>query len=99
MFYYFWYLSRSIQSSCLLKIYINIYCTFKEKLVKIKWSLLDLQINSFFFHVSLNDIVLNVDIAPTILGVAGVEIPEFMDGRNFMPLLREWVSGIHLKYI
>jgi len=38
---------------------------------------------------TLNDIVLNVDIAPTILGVAGVEIPEFMDGRNFMPLLRD----------
>merc|ERR1719427_1384633 len=38
---------------------------------------------------TLRDIVLNVDMAPTILGVAGIKIPEFMDGRNFMPLLRE----------
>ncbi|CAK8683396.1 unnamed protein product [Clavelina lepadiformis] len=38
-------------------------------------------------NTHLNHIILNIDVAPTILGMAGVEIPESMDGRNFMPLI------------
>ncbi len=34
-----------------------------------------------------NELVLNIDIAPTILSAAGVEIPEFMQGKNLMPLV------------
>jgi N-acetylglucosamine-6-sulfatase len=33
--------------------------------------------------------ILNIDIAPTILDVAGVAIPRDMDGRSFAPFLRE----------
>ncbi len=33
-------------------------------------------------------IVLNVDIAPTLLDYAGVAIPRSMDGRSFLPMLR-----------
>ncbi|XP_078481110.1 extracellular sulfatase Sulf-1 [Ciona intestinalis] len=36
----------------------------------------------------VNEIILNIDMAPTILGIAGVEVPEWMDGRNFMPVIR-----------
>ncbi|RZO73806.1 MAG: DUF4976 domain-containing protein [Limisphaerales bacterium] len=32
--------------------------------------------------------VANIDIAPTLLDVAGVRIPEHMDGRSFSPMLK-----------
>jgi N-acetylglucosamine-6-sulfatase len=32
--------------------------------------------------------VLNVDIAPTLLDLAGIETPERMDGTSFLPILR-----------
>jgi len=36
-----------------------------------------------------SEMVLNVDVAPTILTLAGATIPETMDGMNFKPLLEE----------
>ena len=41
-----------------------------------------------------DEIVLNIDVAPTILDLAGVEIPEVMQGESITPLVRgeepEW---------
>jgi N-acetylglucosamine-6-sulfatase len=36
----------------------------------------------------LDDLVVNVDLAPTFADVAGIEAPEFVDGRSFLPLLQ-----------
>jgi arylsulfatase A-like enzyme len=36
-----------------------------------------------------DDFVLNVDLAPMLLGAAGVEVPDSMQGRDFSPLYRE----------
>lgn len=39
------------------------------------------------------EIVLNIDFAPTFLDIAGVKVPDFMDGRSILPLLRKSNSG------
>ena len=46
--------------------------------------------------------VLNIDIAPTLLDIAGVPIPAAMQGRSFAPLLRseevEWRDAVFYEY-
>lgn len=48
-------------------------------------------------HGTDDHLVLNVDIAPTILELAGVNVPESMQGQSLVPLLRgqavEWRSS------
>ncbi|MBN2592241.1 MAG: sulfatase [Sedimentisphaerales bacterium] len=36
----------------------------------------------------IEELVQNIDIAPTILDVAGLEIPNRMDGKSFLPILQ-----------
>ena len=38
--------------------------------------------------IRIEEMVLNVDVAPTLLELAGTVIPEAMDGSSFLPLLR-----------
>ena len=37
----------------------------------------------------LDAMVVNIDLAPTFAEIAGVEAPEFVDGRSFLPLLQD----------
>lgn len=37
---------------------------------------------------------LNVDIAPTVLDLAGLAVPDAMDGRSLVPLLRDGGQGV-----
>ncbi len=50
----------------------------------------------------IDEPVLNVDIAPTLLDLAGVPIPGTMQGRSLVPLLRgedvEWRDDIFYEY-
>lgn len=39
------------------------------------------------FISRIENIALNVDLAPTFLDIAGVEAPEHMDGRSLLPFL------------
>lgn len=36
---------------------------------------------------TINQMIVNIDFAPTILNIAGVKIPETIQGRSFLPLL------------
>ena len=51
---------------------------------------------------SIDQLVQNIDIAPTILALAGLEAPAKMDGKSFVPLLKgetlEWRNRIYYEY-
>jgi arylsulfatase A-like enzyme len=50
-----------------------------------------------------DELVLNLDIAPTILELAGVDVPEEMQGRSLLPLMsstpdKEWRKSVYYHY-
>jgi N-acetylglucosamine-6-sulfatase len=51
----------------------------------------------------INQMVANIDIAPTLLEAAGLKAPEYMDGQSFLPLLEDklvtnWRHGLLYEY-
>jgi N-acetylglucosamine-6-sulfatase len=50
----------------------------------------------------MDDMVQNIDVAPTILEVAGIKKPEYMHGRSVIPLLKgesvQWRDRIFYEY-
>lgn len=51
----------------------------------------------------MHEMVLNIDIAPTILNLAGIQIPSKMQGRSLLPLLQNsdigWRKTILLEHL
>lgn len=49
-----------------------------------------------------DEFALNIDLAPTLLELAGVTVPETMQGRSLLPLLdgrkQEWRSSVLIEY-
>jgi len=51
----------------------------------------------------IDDIILNVDFAPTFLDYAGIETPDEMQGQSFRPILRgerpeDWRTSMYYRY-
>lgn len=50
----------------------------------------------------VNEVVANIDIAPTILEAAGLKAPKYMDGKSFLPFLKGkkqvWRDGLLYEY-
>ncbi len=55
------------------------------------------------FRPVRKEMVLNVDIAPTILDLAGMDIPKIMQGRSLMPLMRDeeidWRTNVFCEHL
>ncbi len=50
-----------------------------------------------------DEIINNTDFAPTILALAGIETPDYMHGRSFVPLLKgrtpaDWAKSTYYRY-
>ncbi len=52
----------------------------------------------------INDFIVNIDFAPTLLQAAGVNVPEDMQGKSFLPLLQKnknnagWRKAVYYHY-
>jgi len=54
-------------------------------------------------HTTTKDMILNVDFAPTLLDLAGVDVPAGMQGRSFRPLMcgdvpEDWQTSMYYRY-
>jgi arylsulfatase A-like enzyme len=52
---------------------------------------------------SINEIIVNIDFAPTLLQAAGVAVPKDMQGRSFLPLFKKgntvaWRKSMYYHY-
>lgn len=50
----------------------------------------------------VTEMTANIDFAPTVADIAGVNVPEFVDGRSFLPFLRgeeaPWRDGLLIEF-
>ncbi|QQE11587.1 sulfatase [Planctomycetota bacterium] len=59
--------------------------------------------NGFDKEQANDDIITNVDFAPTLLELCGVEVPEEMQGTSFVPILEgttpdDWQQSMYYRY-
>ncbi|MFV0592727.1 MAG: sulfatase [Draconibacterium sp.] len=60
-----------------------------EESLRVPFFIFDPRSDEHFRHKKVDDFALNIDIAPTILSLAGVNVPQQMQGINALNLLAE----------
>ena len=73
-----------------------------ENSIRVPMIVYDPRIDSKVANGRRDDMVLSIDLAPTMLALAGVEIPAGMQGKNMMPLVKQepidWRSQFYYQH-
>ncbi len=74
-----------------------------EESIRVPLIVIDPRAKKELHGITSGQMALNVDIAPTILDLAGLEVPQMMQGRSLVPLLNnekpEWRTDFFLEYL
>ena len=73
-----------------------------ENSIRVPLIIYDPRVDSDSAGQRRNEMVLSIDLAPTMLALAGIEPPESMQGENMMPLVanqsRQWRSRFYYQH-
>ena len=73
-----------------------------ENSIRVPLIIYDPRVDSNRMGSRPSEIALNIDIAPTMLALAGIDIPSGMQGKNLMPLVQgeqiDWRSHFYYEH-
>jgi len=74
-----------------------------EESIRVPLVIYDPRATGVYSGLRLDEFVLNIDIAPTILDLAGVKVPKRMQGQSLVPLMRgfatEWRTEFFYEHL